>query len=434
MKEERIISVSQLNAVAKILIENEPLLAGVTVRGELSGVKKYASGHMYFTLKDREAAVSCVMFAGNTYGLDFLPKDGMMVRVRGNAGIYERDGRFQFNVRSMEAEGKGGLWEAFEKLKEKLKAEGLFAEEHKKDIPKFPRRIGVVTSKNGAVFHDILDVTGRRYPLAEIVLYSAAVQGTEAPAQLAKGIRVLDETAGCDVLIIGRGGGSMEDLWCFNDEGLARAIYACKTPVISAVGHETDFTICDFVADRRAPTPSAAAEMAVPDREELRKALALLQGRIAAPVKAKIREGKKQIEIWAGSRVLSDVSAPLSVKKQQILTLGERLDTAITGRYGEKKNAVERLLPRFYPQFGREMERKREKISLLAGRMTGLNPMAVLGRGYSALFDEQGQVVKTVKALKKGQKLWVKMVDGAVKTTVEEVDEIEKVQVSGTEV
>ncbi|MBQ8912154.1 MAG: exodeoxyribonuclease VII large subunit [Clostridia bacterium] len=266
---ERILTVSQFKALVKTVLENEPLLRGVTLTGELSGVKKYPSGHIYFTLKDQSGALSCVMFASSAATLPFFPADGMQVKLRGTATVYERDGRYQFIVRSMESDGAGGHYAAFEQLKGKLQRQGLFDEAHKKPIPFFPRRIGVITSGSGAAFHDILNVTGRRFPGADILLYPTAVQGAEAPAQLQAGIRYFDQKRCVDVIIIGRGGGSMEDLWAFNDEGLARAIYLCRVPVISAVGHETDFTICDFVSDKRAPTPSAAAELAVPDRNAL---------------------------------------------------------------------------------------------------------------------------------------------------------------------
>ena len=397
----RVLTVSQFNSVVKSILENDELLVGVTVCGEISNFKAYPSGHFYFTLKDAGSALACVMFSFDNKMLRFRPADGMQVRVRGSATVYVKDGRYQFVVKNMEAEGAGGLYAAYEQLKKKLEAEGLFDERKKKPLPAFPKRIGVITSPAGAAFRDILNVTGRRFPCAEILLYPSLVQGAEAPANLIKGVSYFTREKNVDVLIIGRGGGSIEDLWAFNDEGLARALYACPIPTISAVGHETDFTICDFVCDKRAPTPSAAAELAVPDREAILQDLIGIQTRIKNAADKSINDRKTALRRLAESRAFADRMAALRVKK----------------------DASEALSARFSREILRNVERKREKFSLLCGKMASLNPMAVLGRGYGAVFDEKGNVVKSVRALRVGTKLDLRLADGTAKTEVTGITE-----------
>lgn len=387
---ERILTVSQFNALVKTVLENEPLLRGVTLTGELSGVKKYPSGHIYFTLKDERGAISCVMFASAAATLRFLPTDGMQVKIKGGATVYERDGRYQFIVRSMESDGAGGLYAAYEKLKNKLEKQGLFDEGHKKPIPSFPKRIGVITSGAGAAFHDILNVTARRFPGVDILLYPSAVQGAEAPARLAAGIRYFDRAENVDVIIIGRGGGSMEDLWAFNDEGLARAIYLCRIPVISAVGHETDFTICDFVSDKRAPTPSAAAELAVPDRATLLFAVSGLERRMKSVVEERLEHLSVRLSNLEKSRALTDRATAINAKS-------EKLD--------QDKS-------RFFSAANRILERKESLLRQQAGAMAGLNPMGVLARGYTAVFDDNGALVKSARELSGKDCLTLRFYDG----------------------
>ena len=263
------LSVCDLNNYIKNAFENDRLLSAVTVRGEISNFVNHRSGHMYFSLKDEESQIRAVMFRSKAIGLKFLPENGMKVTVHGSVAVYTRDGSYQIYVNTMQPDGVGALYLAYEQLKNKLRDEGLFDEEHKKPIPKMPGRIGVITASTGAAIRDILTVTERRYPLADIYVYPALVQGEGAEDDLIAGVDYFDRSSLVDVVIIGRGGGSIEDLWAFNSERLARRIYDASVPIISAVGHETDFTICDFVSDMRAPTPSAAAELAVPDRTEL---------------------------------------------------------------------------------------------------------------------------------------------------------------------
>ena len=393
---ERVLTVSQFNAVAKAVLENEPLLKGVCVIGEISGFKRYPSGHLYFSVKDAGSALSCVMFQSSAAALKFLPADGMKVRIYGAATIYEKDGRYQFMVRRMLPDGIGGLWAAYEALKKKLESEGLFAPERKKKLPPFPRRIGVITSIAGAALHDILSVTGRRCPSTEIYVFPSAVQGSEAPAQLCRAVRWFSEKRNVDLLIIGRGGGSLEDLWAFNDETLARTLAACPIPTISAVGHETDFTVCDFVCDRRAPTPSAAAEIALPDRNELLLGLAHLSARMENAATGALQKRAQRLNALAASPVLRDPGAGVKVKKQFLEALGAR----------------------FASGGARQTERRRARIEQISGKMLSLNPLAVLSRGYSAVFDGEGKVVRSARDVKKGDTVDLRFADGRAQAEI----------------
>ena len=396
---QKILSVSQFNEVARTLLENEPLLQGITLHGEISNYKRYPSGHAYFSLKDEKSAIACVMFAGNAFGLRFLPQNGMQVLAGGNATIYGKDGRYQFVVRCMSPDGVGGLYAAFEKLKKKFEEEGLTAESRKKPLPAFPRRVGVITSPVGAAFQDILNVTGRRFPAAEILLYPSVVQGAEAPEQLLQALHYFEVKRNVDVLIIGRGGGSMEDLWAFNDENLCRALASCPIPTISAVGHETDYTLCDFVCDQRAPTPSAAAELAVPEKKELLADLAELERRMRSAFERELAQRRERVRLFSGQKVLSDPQAMWEVKKN---TLAQQ----------------SRL---FLREVTVALKEKREKLSLVGEKMLTLNPMAVLTRGYSALFDEKGCVIQSAENLFPGQKILLRLADGRAEAEVKKV-------------
>ena len=289
------VSVSALNGYIKQMMERDDFLSGVAIRGEISNFKRNISGHLYFSLKDDGAAVSAVMFRGAASKLTFLPSDGMQVTIYGRVSVYEKTGQYQIYAETMVSDGIGELARAYEAMKRRLEAEGLFAEARKKPLPKLPKRIGIITSPTGAAIRDMLNVTGRRYPLADILIFPAAVQGADAPWQLTSGIGYFNAEKNVDVIIIGRGGGSIEDLWAFNDEGLVRAVAASEIPVISAVGHETDFTLCDFAADRRAPTPSAAAELAVPDRATLCNYLSSREDRITRRINSVINRKTEDI-------------------------------------------------------------------------------------------------------------------------------------------
>ena len=303
--QKRVITVSELNEYLKLLFEYDEILRNIYIKGEISNfTNHYKTGHYYFSLKDAGGTVRAVMFRSSASKLKFLPENGMRVIVGGRVSVFPRDGQYQIYVESMEPDGVGSLYIAFEQLKAKLEKEGLFAEYRKKPLPKMPKRIGIITSPTGAAIRDMIHILGRRFPSAEVVLYPALVQGAEAPASLARGLVYFNQKADVDMIIIGRGGGSIEDLWAFNDEMLVRCVAASEIPVISAVGHETDFTLCDFAADLRAPTPSAAAELAVPDMNEVAHRLRLLEERLTLASMRRITENREHLRLLASSRTL----------------------------------------------------------------------------------------------------------------------------------
>ncbi len=391
-----VLTVSQLNQYIKSLLEAEPKLESVYLRGEISNfTRHFSSGHMYFTLKDGVSAVKAVMFKSAADYLRFLPENGMSVVVQGRVSVYPRDGVYQIYVNDMQPDGVGALALAYEKLKRRLEGEGLFDAAGKKPIPEFPSRIGVITSRTGAVIQDICNVLTRRFPAVEAVLYPAQVQGASAPEQLVRAIKRADADGGCDVLIIARGGGSLEDLWCFNDEGLARAIYACKTPVISAVGHETDFTIADFVADLRAPTPTAAAELAVPDAGELRYRIAMLGASAGSAVTARIKALRERLAFFRGDRLAALAGEKASAARG-------RLNGYISLLESEKRR-----------RFFRERERLRTYVLL----MDGASPMKILSRGFAAV-SSGGAGVKSVGALLPGDRVRLRFADGAAEADI----------------
>jgi exodeoxyribonuclease VII large subunit len=393
-----IFSVSSLNAYIKNIFENNRTLSSVTLRGEISNFTNHRSGHLYFSLKDSEGQIRAVMFRSRAASLKFMPESGMKVIVHGSVTVYPRDGSYQIYVLSMQPDGIGALYLAYEQMKARLAEEGLFDESHKKLIPEFPRRIGVITSPTGAAVRDIINVTGRRYPMADLYLYPALVQGAAAEASLIRALDYLDSSGLCDVIIIGRGGGSIEDLWAFNSEALARRIYAASTPVISAVGHETDFTICDFVADMRAPTPSAAAEIAVPDRRELIMRLDRLDERLCSALVRSVARYRELIDSLS-ERVSID-----ALKKQ----LRARADEV--ERLNEKSSLLVKTLLRL----------KREQLSTVAAQADALSPLSTLFRGYSVA-EKDGLVVKRAEELSPGDKFTLIMQDGCVEAEVLEI-------------
>ena len=318
--QKRIISVSELNEYIKLVLEHDELLMNVYVKGEISNfTNHYKTGHMYFWLKDAGGAVKAVMFRGNAIRLKFMPENGMKVLVSGRVGVFPRDGQYQIYVDSMEPDGIGALALAYEQLKQKLEKEGLFAEGRKRPLPQMPMRIGVITSPTGAAIRDILNILGRRFPLAEVDLYPALVQGENAAADLVRGLAHFNRAKNVDVIIIGRGGGSIEDLWAFNEEPLVRAVAMSEIPVISAVGHETDFTLCDFAADKRAPTPSAAAEIAVPNAEDILYTVQTADMRLRRAMNQKISMARERLDRLAASRVLKNPQNVIDDKRMALL-------------------------------------------------------------------------------------------------------------------
>lgn len=397
MMQKRIISVSELNEYIKLVLEHDELLMNVYVKGEISNfTNHYKTGHMYFSLKDAGGAVKAVMFRGNAMKLKFMPENGMKVLVSGRVGVFPRDGQYQIYVENMEPDGVGALTLAFEQLKNKLEKEGLFAEWRKKPLPPMPMKIGVITSPTGAAIRDILNILGRRFPLAEVYLYPALVQGENAAADLVRGVAHFNRERSVDVIILGRGGGSIEDLWAFNEEPLVRAVAASEIPIISAVGHETDFTLCDFAADKRAPTPSAAAEIAVPNAEDILYSVQTAELRLRRAMMQKLSVARERLERLASSRVLKNPQNVIDDKRMALLTQERMLQ--------EKMQAVLRT--------------KKGDLGEKAAKLDALNPLAVLARGYAAVFGEDGRVVKTTSETKLGDIVTLAMADGKLSATV----------------
>lgn len=398
MNTPKIITVSQLNFYLKSLIDNDQNLRFVFLEGEISNLTDhYSSGHIYFSLKDEKSVVKAVMFSYAAKNLKFKPENGMKVILRARVSVYEPSGQYQLYVEDMQPDGVGALSLQFEQLKKKLSKEGLFDKAHKKPIPTFPETIGVITSPTGAAVRDILNILSRRYPSADIVMCPVLVQGENAASQLTQAIKRFSESKIADVVIIGRGGGSQEDLWAFNDENLARAIYDCETPVISAVGHETDFTICDFVSDLRAPTPSAAAELAVPDKDELTAELMAQRQYLSALIDKKLLSFESSLD--NSSRLLSAYS-PLN-----IIEIGEK----------DMINLSDRMLS----ISNQHIEKNTKNITETASKLSALNPVAVLMRGYSYITDTDNKTVSSISDVNVGDKINIKVSDGTLSAVVE---------------
>lgn len=388
-------SVSDVNRYLKDLLAGEPLLQGISVRGEISNFKQYPSGHCYFTLKDTNSALKCVMFRSRAQYLRFLPQNGMQVVAGGSIAVYERDGVYQLYVDSLLPEGTGDLALAFEQLKEKLAAEGLFDPARKQPLPAFPKKIGVVTSSAGAVLRDIYRVSKRRWPGIQLVLYPVQVQGEGAAEQIARGIDFFAEEYAVDVIIAGRGGGSMEDLWAFNEEPVVRAIAACPVPLISAVGHETDFTLADFAADVRAATPSQAAELAVPDRSEVMRQVENLTGQLTRQVQRELALRRQRLEGLLNSRVMREPQSMLAERRQ-------RLDFLLAGLQRTAKV---------------ELQSKQHKLGLILNRLAAINPVAVMGRGYG-IVTKQDKLVSSIQTVEIDDELQLTFTDGHVQAKV----------------
>ena len=389
-------SVSEINRYLKNLIAGESPLQNMLVRGEISNFKQYPSGHCYFTLKDKASALKCVMFRSFAQHLRFLPSNGQQVIAGGSLAVYERDGVYQLYAESLVPEGTGDLALAFEQLKEKLSAEGLFDEVHKKPLPRFPRRIGVVTSLAGAVLRDIYHVSSRRWPMVQLVLYPVQVQGEGAAKQIAEAIAFFNRSCPVDTLIVGRGGGSMEDLQAFNEESVVRAVFASRIPVISAVGHETDFTLIDFVSDKRAATPSQAAELAVPDRAELQRYVQLLSSRLRKVTENYLEERRDKLWHLMQRPALKEPQKLLAARRQ-------RLDMAVLKL---QQNARSALTERQH-----SLEVAMEKLEILS-------PVQVLRRGYG-LVEQEGHVLTSVKEAKVGSSIKITLKDGSLSARVE---------------
>lgn len=399
--EGQIYTVSEVNGFIKNVIDGIPQLSGIYIRGELSNYKIYPSGHHYFTLKDGEGALRCVMFKGSAMKLRFRPENGMQVIAYGRISVFPRDGAYQLYCSQLSPDGVGDLYVAFEQLKDKLYREGLFDEGHKKPLPRYPQRIAIVTSSAGAAIHDMIRILRRRYPIARVLLLPVRVQGVEAPPEIVGAIRYANRWKLADVLITGRGGGSMEDLWAFNDERVARAIYASEIPVISAVGHEPDVTISDFVADARASTPSNAAEIAVPDQVELRRQLSGLAERMTGSEASRLQALRERVDALGRKRVLTDQLAYVQDKRMELLHLQQRL--------GDLENA--------------EIVRKQKTFTALAASLDAMSPLKVLGRGYAVARNEAGQVLKSSGETHIGERIHVTLGSGGLTAVVDHIEE-----------
>ena len=394
------ISVTELNNRIKDLLDLDPVLADVCVRGELSNYKIYPSGHHYFTLKDQESSLRCVMFKSSASRLRFRPESGMGVTAYGRVSVYPRDGAYQLYCTALIPEGTGDLQIAFEQLKAKLSEEGLFDAAHKKPLPAFPEAIAIITSSAGAAVHDMIRILGHRWPLTKVLLLPVRVQGAEAPPEIAGAIRYANEFHVADLIITGRGGGSIEDLWAFNDERVARAIYASQIPVISAVGHEPDVTISDYVADRRASTPSNAAEIAVPDWHEMLETLAGYDIRARQAIQKKLTQDRQRLEALQAKRVLSDPAAYLDNRRIELDHMRDQLVSAAERQLAEKKQRFVRL----------------------GASLDAMSPLRVLSRGYSITSKENGYPVKWAEELAIGERVHVRFAVGSAACTVENLE------------
>jgi len=398
---QQVLSITQINEYIRSMMDSDTLLAGLAVRGEISNYKMYPSGHHYFTLKDEGGALKCVMFKGNAMRLKFRPENGMKVIAMGKVSVYPRDGAYQLYCSSLVLDGIGDLYAAFEQLKAKLASQGLFDPAHKKSLPKYPGVIGIITSSAGAAVHDMLRILKKRYPLAQVRLLPVRVQGAEAPGEIAAAIGYANYYRLADLLIVGRGGGSIEDLWAFNDERVAHAIYQSEIPVISAVGHEPDVTISDFVADLRAATPSNAAELAVPDQDALRQSLDSMSVVMGNLLGRQIKNARRQLNILSQSPSLTSPD-------QYIL---------------QRRKTLELLKGRVFSAQTRVIHGHKQRFIAATAKLDAMSPLKVLTRGYAMAQKEDKSVVRSVKQVKPGEKVGVSVSDGMLTTTVTDVKE-----------
>lgn len=395
--ENKIFDVTELNNHIKDMLDSDPVLSGIFVRGELSNYKMYPSGHHYFTMKDADGALRCVLFKSSAAKLRFRPENGMKVIAFGRVTVFPRDGAYQLYVNELTPDGVGDLHIAFEQLKEKLYKEGLFDSAHKKPIPRFPEKIAVITSSAGAAVRDIIRILGKRYPAAKVLLLPVRVQGEEAPPEIVGAIQYANVHHVADVIITGRGGGSIEDLWAFNDERVARAIYASRIPVISAVGHEPDVTIADFVADLRASTPSNAAELAVPDRAELKEALTSADIRLSQAMRREVALLRQKLEELSQKRVLQ---SPMNY-------------------FEDKRVLLDHMQSRLIAAENAGIAAQKERYIKLAAQLDAMSPLKVLGRGYAIVKTADGKVIKKAKDVQSGDKITVRLKKDEIACTVD---------------
>ena len=393
---QQVLSITQLNEYIRGKMDADALLSGVAVRGEISNYKLYPSGHHYFTLKDENSALRCVMFKGNALRLRFRPENGMKIIAMGKISVFPRDGAYQLYCATMALDGVGDLYAAFEQLKRKLSAQGLFDESHKQKLPQYPGTIGIVTSSAGAAIHDMLRILRKRYPLSEVLLLPVRVQGAEAPGEIAAAIRYANRFHLADLLIVGRGGGSIEDLWAFNDERMAHAIYDSRIPVISAVGHEPDVTISDFVADLRAATPSNAAELAVPDQDALRQTLDAMAVSMSGALHRQLKLSRQRLQTLSLRPVLQ---SPLNY-------------------YDQKRKNLEILKNRMVHAQTQGLSRKNQRYIAMVSKLDAMSPLKVLTRGYAVAQKEDGTILRSVSQVQPGEQIDITLSDGKIHTKV----------------
>lgn len=398
MIEPKIFTVGQINRYIRNLLENDFILSSLLVKGEISNFKAHSSGHLYFTLKDASGALSCVMFRQDAAGLPFEPENGMQVVVYGHVSLYEKTGQYQLYAEFLEPLGIGALQVAFEQLKEKLAAEGLFDGDFKREIPKNPSCIAVITSPTGAAVRDILQIVKRRDPNVKVAIFPTLVQGEQAVADIVRSLKLVNEWGKADVIILGRGGGSMEDLWCFNDENVARAVFASEIPVISAVGHETDFTITDFVADMRAPTPSAAAELATMPLSEWREAFHRLELRLERDVSALLTSCRRRLDLLKSRPVMERPLERIYRTMMDMEETQQRLDKEMTNR----------------------LMQRAERWQYLTNRLEAASPLAVMSRGYVMAVASSGKLLTSVKQVEVGDRVTLHLQDGKIETNIQE--------------
>lgn len=446
MSNDQIFTISALSKYIKRTFDNDDILQNIWIKGEISNFKKHSRGHMYFTIKDDHSRIQAVMFAGNNRFLKFIPEDGMNIIVRGNITVYEATGQYQIYVNEMQPDGVGNLYLAFEQLKKKLELAGYFDEQYKKPLPKIPKEVGVITSPTGAAVRDIITTLKRRFPNIQITLFPVLVQGIEAPKSIVNAIRQANETTGIDVLIVGRGGGSIEELWAFNEEVVANAIFQSIIPVISAVGHETDITIADFIADKRAATPTAAAELAVPNWEDLYERILQRKIRIQRAISKKIETDRKKLTNLQRSYAFRYPEQLVTQKEQQLDRLMDDLQKNMKQLLERKRTAllnlekdVQRNHPKTYILKAKEQLEKNESLlrqqiatlkkerdfqfKHLLTKLEALSPLKIMTRGYSLAYKEEGQLIKSVSDVTVGERLTIKLKDGSVFSKIESIEE-----------
>lgn len=442
MEPSRVMTIRDINRFIKMKLEGDASLQDIWLKGEISNFTRHSSGHMYFTLKDEGGRIKCIMFASYNQRLPFVPKDGMKVLARGGISVYERDGQYQFYATAMQPDGIGSLYLAFEQLKRKLDAEGLFSDRNKRPIPAYPRTVGVITSPTGAAVRDVLITIQRRNPAVNVLLYPVSVQGAQAAPSIVKAIAAMNALGEADVLIVGRGGGSLEELWAFNEEAVARAVRGSRIPVISAVGHETDFTIADFAADLRAPTPTAAAELAVPHAAELRQRIASLRQQLAGSLRYTLNRSRERLDRASRSPVFTQPRRSLLVQAERLDRLRERMNYRISAQYARSLDKLTRLSGRLgakSPEQQAAMARHKldalrrgltasmngltkdgaARFGSLLRHLDALSPLKIMARGYSLVYDEQEKkLVRSVDHVQPGDLVRVRLADGKLSCQV----------------